>query len=391
MTEAPETTRPQSARRRTRPATSDRQRQVRIVVIALVAGAIGALVVAPHSLLRHHASAPPAPTSPTVVPGRTLLFAHLDAQRRVDLLMLVARQPGGRSANIVFVPPHTVVEVPSLDLVAFADVTHDGDRQLLVTAVENALGVRIDDLLVVDDTALARLLAPAGSLDVTFTAPVQPDDADGSGSLSSGRHHLTSAQLRRVLLAHETDGTLSHLVTVQAVMTSWLHALQSPATRRATLRVDGHAAVLVDAASAGTTTFDTLPVDPVNAGSSERFQIRDQDTATLVATDFPFARLTLAGRRPRVELLNGVGSVGITPRAARLLVPAGANVQLTSNVPGFGVRTSTVVYYRDADAPAARRFAAVLGVGAVAKGDTPLDLVDITVVIGRDFVVHHPS
>jgi hypothetical protein len=364
---------------------------MRVAVVALVAGVIGALVVSPRSLLRHDAAAPPAPAPTHVVPGRTLLFGHLDAQRRVDLLMLVARQPGDRSANVVFVPPRTVVEVPSLDLIAFADVTHDGDRQLLVTAVENALGVRIDDLLVVDDAGLARLLAPAGSLDVTFTAPVQSDTADGSGSLSSGRHRLTTAQLQRVLLVHETDGTLSHLVTVQAVMAAWLHALQNPATRRATLRVDAHAAVLADAATAPTTGFDTLPVDPVNAGSGERFQIRDQDTASLVSADFPFARLTLAGRRPRVELLNGVGTVGITPRAARLLVPAGANVLLTENVPGFGVRSSTVVYYRDTDASAARRFAAVLGVAAVAKGDTPLDLVDITVVIGHDFVVHHPS
>src|SRR5262249_10979500 len=159
---------------------------------------------------------------------------------------------------------------------------------------------------------------------------VNVSDSAGSVVYGAGANDLTTTQAQRVLLGHETDGTLSHLVTAEAVLRAWFTALHAPGIARTTLRVEPHAGVLVGAATAKA-RFDTLPVDPVDAGvadtgAGERFQIRDHDTALLVASDFAFARLGIGGRRPRVELLNGVGAAGITPRAARLLVPAGADV-----------------------------------------------------------------
>ena len=49
---------------------------------------------------------------------------------------------------------------------------------------------------------------------------------------------------------------------------------------------------------------------------------------------------------------------------------------------------SLLVYYRPGDLPAARRLAAALGVGSVAEGNVPIDVVDLTVVVGADF---HPT
>jgi hypothetical protein len=86
--------------------------------------------------------------------------------------------------------------------------------------------------------------------------------------------------------------------------------------------------------------------------------------------------------------LNGTGAIALTQAVAERIVPAGGEITLTGNVPGFGVRHTSVVYYRKSDLPAARRVAAALGVGSVAEGNVPLDVVDLTVVVGADF---HPK
>jgi hypothetical protein len=44
------------------------------------------------------------------------------------------------------------------------------------------------------------------------------------------------------------------------------------------------------------------------------------------------------------------------------------------------------VYYKPSDYATARRFARLLGATSVVRPAIPLDSVDITVVIGRDFV-----
>jgi hypothetical protein len=91
------------------------------------------------------------------------------------------------------------------------------------------------------------------------------------------------------------------------------------------------------------------------------------------------------GTRPRVELLNGVGGVGITQRVAGIVVPAGGEVTLTGNVPGFGVNRTRVVYYRPEARAAAARLAKALRVGEVVPAADAIDVVDVTIIVGRDF------
>jgi hypothetical protein len=86
-----------------------------------------------------------------------------------------------------------------------------------------------------------------------------------------------------------------------------------------------------------------------------------------------------------VELLNGTGEVGITQQVARKIVPAGGEVRLTGNVPGFGVKETRVVYYRDESRSAAEQMLRALGVGKIARGEQQVDVVDVTVVVGADW------
>jgi hypothetical protein len=66
-------------------------------------------------------------------------------------------------------------------------------------------------------------------------------------------------------------------------------------------------------------------------------------------------------------------------------VPAGGEVTLTGNLAGFGVRTTRVVYYRKNGRAAAQRMAAALGVGKVERATNAIDIVDLTIVVGKDF------
>ena len=170
---------------------------------------------------------------------------------------------------------------------------------------------------------------------------------------------------------------------MQAVLQAWFDRLRTASVARATVRALPSASNFVALAHSDV-NFDTLPVDVLSSGSISRYELRQPDAGRLIRSDFPWAMLT-AGKRPRVEVLNGTGAIALTQEVARRIVPAGGEIILTGNVPGFGVKRTQVVYYRVADLPAARRLAAALGVGSVALGNVPIDVVDLTVVVGSDF------
>jgi hypothetical protein len=85
-----------------------------------------------------------------------------------------------------------------------------------------------------------------------------------------------------------------------------------------------------------------------------------------------------------VQILNGVGLPGLAEPVTELLIPTGAVVQLTGNALEFDHDVTQVVYYHDEYLDAAHRIRDELGVGEVVKQREPIDVVDITVVVGAD-------
>ena len=57
----------------------------------------------------------------------------------------------------------------------------------------------------------------------------------------------------------------------------------------------------------------------------------------------------------------------------------------TDNVPGFGVAESQIQYQDEADADAAHRLAEALGIVRVTAAAQPVNVVDVSIVIGADF------
>jgi hypothetical protein len=320
-----------------------------------------------------------------------VLIAHLDASRRLDLLLVAGVDSGGRVGSVVFVPTTTLVEVPSFDTQALVDVPtlggpNPGAATLLATTAANALGLHFNAVMLLNDARLAALLAPADHMNVTFVHSVQVDDSAGTLAFSPGRATVTAADATRLLIGTASGGALEHLVAVQAVLEGWFGRLRVASIAAATEHVTASAESLVALAHADI-NFDTVPVDVLSSGSVTEYELQEPQADEMIRADF-FDGLFTKGRRPRVEVLNGTGAVALTQSVARRIIPAGAEITLTGNVPGFGVRHTSVVYYRPGDLPAARRVAAALGVGSVAEGNVPIDVVDLTVVVGADF---HPT
>jgi hypothetical protein len=373
---------PERRRRRER---RDRSAQIAVLVFALFVGLVAGIAGSPRGATANDGDRTPTTTRAArarVLPARTMLFGHIGLDRRLDLLVAFGWERGARRGTALLIPSTLMVEVPSLGPQAVADVPNLASQRLLEVVVENALGVSFDGMVLVADAKLAAVLAPAGTMTIDLPAPARVDDSAGTLTLPPGRHDIEPAQAMRLLAGRATD-QLSHLVTVGAVLDGWRAALADRAVADATLQVDQRFLPLAIARNAEVRN-STLPVERLSSGGEERFRLRPGDAAAAVERLFPWALIS-DGPRPRVEVLNGVGGVGVTQSVAALVVPAGGEVTLTGNVPGFGVEATRVVYYRKDAAAAAKRLAEALGAGAVARATNAIDVVDVTIIVGKDF------
>lgn len=314
----------------------------------------------------------------------TLLLAHSNPAGRVDLAAVAGVARNGRDASILLIPTLTAAETPSFDPQLVADQLTLGSPQLLHTTVENLLGVRIDQTAVLDTAALVDVFGAAGPLTVNLRDPVEVQGADQGRAFRAGTQQLTPADAVTLLTTTVRSGELDHLVTVQALFEGWLQALKSPQIAAASAARAPGLTTLVAAAKAST-SFSTLPVDGISGGVGERYQVRADTLGPAMRAAFPDQLLGAGGRRPRVEILNGTGVVGLVQKVAAVVVPAGAEVVKTDNVPGFGQSASRVVYYRDGNRAAAAALLQALGAGVLRQEGRDIGVFDITIIVGADF------
>jgi hypothetical protein len=318
-----------------------------------------------------------APAAARPVEG-SLLLVHRGPLGRADLVTVVGDD--GKDASILLVPTATQVEVPSLGVQSLGDLANAGDDALYRTTMENTLGISIADTVVLDDPMLASMLAPAQPVPVELSQPVELGD---EAPLRSGPQQLSAETATRALTVAQPGSELDRLVVTQAVFDGWLERLARPGIARATLAQHPQLRLLADAATARTLRFDTLPVESVATGGGERFDIRRDDLVRYVRSAFPQSRLVV-GTRPKVEILNGTGAVGVAQRTAAAVVPAGGEVTLSGNVPGFGLGETQVVYYRAGAQAAAQRLLDALGCGKLKRSTGGFKVVDVTILVGAD-------
>jgi hypothetical protein len=277
------------------------------------------------------------------------------------------------TGTIVHVPPGTLVEVASMGLVPLRDAAASGGDELLQHSLENLLGVRFAEAATVTTEELAEL---AEGVTVTVEEPVEAPDASGRVvEIVPDGPVVVDAETIAPLLGAVGEGTaLDRIVRHQAFWTAYLAA-----------DVDGPVDAVGDLGPDAVQWV--LPVEAVAGldGDEELYRVIGDDVVDLVARLFPDAPGG-GDDRFRVRILNGAGAPGVAQDVQPLLLDAGGVMTLSGNADRFDYDTTQVVYYDDEDRAHAEAIRDAIGVGEVVKSLTELDVVDVTVVVGADFL-----
>lgn len=412
---------PPRARRRTRGRRQRRRQRRRrrrhlraLTLAAVLAGLVaGGLLLSSRPL-----SSPTTPDEPTPPATQaagdaqpTAVIATFDEADRTagaSLVFVLAVRPGddADAATLLFVPTDTLADIPGHGLDRVGHALAFGGPPLLGATVDNLLGVSLDGVAAISEQGWASLFSRLGGLTLTLDERVVVEDEDGQREVrfQPGEQHLDGPRLAELLtLTADDEDELDGLSRTQRVLLALLGAIQDdtdaldrmfagPSMFEGALDDDTVRDLLTrTAAAAEQQRLETLtlPVSPIGSGDEGALRIDRERADALVSQHF-------AGSMPatdrsdgrRLQVLNGNGRPGIGQEVAERLVPAGFAVVLTDNADRFDYERTRIVVYEDDEAQlaAAREVRDLLGVGEVEISRSPQSVVDITVVVGHDFL-----
>jgi hypothetical protein len=197
-----------------------------------------------------------------------------------------------------------------------------------------------------------------------------------------GRNRVEPAEVSRLLNAAGRGTELTRLARHQAFWDAWLARIR----HEPTVAPDGALGKAVRALASGGWQVRVLPVESAGTlgGGQDLYQVDRAELATMVKTVFPGAQAAAAAR-PRVQILNGTGELELAQRVSQKLIPAGIEVALTGNANPLGQRQTQVIYYDANKRSMAEKVRAALGVGVLVRNRNETDVVDVTVIVGKDF------
>ncbi|MDG2111771.1 MAG: LCP family protein [Actinomycetota bacterium] len=355
-------------------------------LVVLVASVVGLYVLASDRFDGGGAAADPSVDGlpSAIAAGPASLVVQLDeggAAVAFTLLTLDGEQGG----TTVLLPASTMVEIPGFGLDKLSRAVELGGVQLAELSLRNLLSIDLEHVAVLspdDWTDLGRTLDR-----VEVDNPARLDAVDVNGRVEvlwpRGQVDVEAVDMASFLAGRaigETD--LERLVRHQRFWTAYLDA-----------RLDIVGVVVdpyhdfesfLDEAAVRSSELDyrILPVETLG-GPAELYRVDAGGLSDLIAIIAP-EQASASTARVRLQLLNGVGTPGLAEPVTALLLPTGAVVQLTGNALEFDHDVTQIVYYRDEHVASALRIRDELGLGEVVKQRDPIDVVDITVVIGRD-------
>src|SRR5581483_5460929 len=354
--------------------------------LVLIAGLVS---VRPGSGTRHKAPAQgtaAGTANPVVAVVAPVLLAQQDGAGNAVTLAVLAPAPSGKGGTLILVPPGTMAEVVSLGLQPVGKALQLGGPSRLKATAENLFGVPLGDIATYDDNGLAALVAPAGPLTVRIPERVEQVDRRGTVNVvyDAGPRQIAPADVGPLLSTKGQGNDLTRLARHQAFFDAWLTRLKAqpsaipaqPPTLQKAL------AALV----AGAWQTRVLPVQSLGTTTEdgELYQVDAGELHDLVVSTFP-GRPAATSSRIRMQILNGTGAVGLAQQVADRLVPAGVEVKLTGNAGRLDYAQTEIVFYRPSEQAAAQRVQKALGLGKLVLSRNPLDVVDVTVIVGKDF------
>jgi anionic cell wall polymer biosynthesis LytR-Cps2A-Psr (LCP) family protein len=375
-----------------------------ILIAALIAG--GAFFVARKAIHKGK-----TPTGTAVENQQTVLVAmtsHGDASGSAAALTLFGVDNNGKNPVVLFIPVGTLAPIPGakdFDLVGKALAV--GQPALEQITVENLMGIDINQTVAFDDVSLGVFIDQLGGIDIDVQERLYITQKDGTRTLEFqlGKHHMNGAAAITYLTYQSPDTTeLDSFVRAQKLWEGVFTAASNDSKFAAAMGSFGTDTLSADEASslssiwrafaarsAADRTYDVLPGQAIGGGGPNiAYQVDDAKLADVVKNDFagsvPFG--VTIGARSKIQLLNGNGSPEVGQKASAMLVPAGLRVEVTGNADNFNYRSTKIVIYGDDAAALAlgQEIRNLLGVGTVEVGTRASSVVDVTVVLGKDFL-----
>jgi polyisoprenyl-teichoic acid--peptidoglycan teichoic acid transferase len=398
------------AARQARDRRRQRYRLAGLVLLGLLVALVTAVATVLLASWLDRPGAPHAPPGATAgPPQQTLLLVQHDAEeRQAGSVTLLASGEDETRGLVLFVPVGTLMDVPGVGLDQLGLALQYGGTALVQSTVENALGVQIDHAAEVTDAGLAAWLDRVGGLDVEVPERLVHRRDDGSADVrfEAGSQRLDGARLAELWRFRQRgEDELATLPRQQRVLEA-LFATADDGEQRARLLEGGPPQLATEAEEAWLDDlfeglgqalederlrFSILPVEPFGGQGpgGAAYRLRDADARDLV-------RGHLAGSMPvgggpeatRVQVLNGVGVPGIGQEVDRRLERGAFRIILSDNARSFDFDTTQIIVYEETEPAlaAARRVQELLGVGTIRVSRQPQSVVDLTIVVGADFV-----
>ena len=319
-------------------------------------------------------------------------------------MTLIEVDDSGSRATIAYLPAHTGYEVPGQGLQGIGEALTTGGISLISVSVENMLGVPIDHFIELPAEEAEALFEQTGDLTVNVPQEVRVSaGADTSQVLFAAGEQVLPPRFQTELLfeigleGDETELGSRHLAFWQSFVET--HSADPQALEAALQEVPGaldssdsspdeRASFLTDLVSVppAQVTLASLPVEEEVTGETKLYSITDDDIRSFVGETF--GEVPNAGEEIRVQILNGNGDPGSAQAVAERLVGEGYKVVLSGNANRLDYETTQIVIYESTpEAQAAgERAAELLGVGNLQVSVNQQGIVDVTIVVGKDFV-----
>ena len=320
-------------------------------------------------------------------------------------LAVISSDRSTGEATVLLIPTATVTDVPGFGSFTLAEAWDFGGSSLVAVTVDNLLGLRIDGVLVKDETSWAAWFDPVGGASIDVPSRIVARDGPDAGSVrfEAGTEFLTPARIGEYLIVRaEGETELQSLPRTQQVIAALSQELASEPDALETVidvsrtlpgtatpeRLRTVLGELADARAVDAATTITLPIVPLGTGPDEVYRPDEERLDALMNDRFALSRETDAsGTRMAVQILNGNARPGIGQDVADALADGRYRIVLTGNADRFTYRETRILIYSDdpADLAAAQDISERLGVGVIERSGTPQSVVDVTIIVGADF------
>lgn len=319
-------------------------------------------------------------------------------------MSLLSLNEAGGEGSVVYIPAHTATEVPGRGLLGLGESLTSGGIPLLRVSTEALLGVPVDHHLALSAEDAGRLFDMTGEITVDVPAEVSVTAGRDQARVlfEPGPQSLPPESVVELLFTTGIGGDDAELGSRHLAF--WGGFFQefsgrpaalseslsdaAPALRDTDLKPDELARFVGGLAELppDARTLANLPAEQVSVGGEQLYQVDEEQVAEFIANTVGGANEL--GNAARVQVLNGNGVPGIGQEVAQRLVGEGFRVILSGNSRNLNTRQTRIVSYDESVAGlrTAERAQRLLGVGEVQISSQGQGIVDLTIVVGKDFL-----